>query len=153
MEFETNMTAKAAVISVHDGGNGHEFGDLVEFQKVFHGCLARRSDALFELTDAVLCAAGPVHSLVRLSLVALLLAVDVSPCLDPMPPAPPNEGSAMYAAMVGPPSRFPAGLTRSSWPWRWTAPVGWRPWTRYGYARMTMSPRWQPSSCVNWWPD
>lgn len=68
MEFAKHMTAKAAVISVHDGGNGYELGDLVEFRKIFHGCLARRADALFELTDAVLCAAEPVHSLVRLSL-------------------------------------------------------------------------------------
>ena len=69
MSFARNTTTKAAVISVHDGGNDAERGDLVEFRKMFHRCLARRSDALFELTDAVLCAAEPVHSLVRLSLV------------------------------------------------------------------------------------
>ena len=56
------------MISVHDGGNGPKLGDLVEFRKMFHGCLVRRSDALFEVTDAVLCAAEPVHSLVRLTI-------------------------------------------------------------------------------------
>ena len=34
----------------------------------FYGCLTRRGDALFELTDAVLCAPGPVTSLPELSL-------------------------------------------------------------------------------------
>jgi hypothetical protein len=40
------------------------------FRRDFHGCLAARADALFELTDAVLCADGPVTSLVGLSLMA-----------------------------------------------------------------------------------
>ncbi|WP_329307602.1 transposase [Streptomyces sp. NBC_01260] len=35
----------------------------------FYSCLTRRADALFELADAVLCADGPVRSLVELSLV------------------------------------------------------------------------------------
>jgi hypothetical protein len=35
-----------------------------------HRCLTRRADALFELCDAVLCADGPVSSLVGLSLAA-----------------------------------------------------------------------------------
>src|SRR2546430_1460304 len=35
----------------------------------FYARLTRRADALFELTDAVLCADGPVRSLVELSLV------------------------------------------------------------------------------------
>jgi hypothetical protein len=34
-----------------------------------YSCLTRRADALFELADAVLCADGPVRSLVELSLV------------------------------------------------------------------------------------
>ncbi|MGI5135143.1 NF041680 family putative transposase [Streptomyces sp. CA-106110] len=40
------------------------------FREDFHACLSRRADALFELTDAVLCADGPVTSLVDLTLVA-----------------------------------------------------------------------------------
>ena len=36
----------------------------------FYDCLYTRADALFELTDAVLCADGPVTSLVELSLAA-----------------------------------------------------------------------------------
>ncbi|MEO3781627.1 NF041680 family putative transposase, partial [Micromonospora sp. B11E3] len=43
---------------------------LAEFREEFYACLTRRADALFELTDAVLCADGPVDSLVGLSLTA-----------------------------------------------------------------------------------
>jgi hypothetical protein len=45
-------------------------GDLARFRQEFYGALAARADALFELTDAVLCADGPVRSLVELTLVA-----------------------------------------------------------------------------------
>jgi hypothetical protein len=38
------------------------------FRGEFFGCLGRRADELFELTDALLCAEGPVHSLVGLCL-------------------------------------------------------------------------------------
>jgi hypothetical protein len=41
---------------------------LAEFRETFYDCLLRRADALFELTDAVLCAPGPVTSLPELSL-------------------------------------------------------------------------------------
>ena len=43
---------------------------LVGFRREFYGCLTARADALFELTDAVLCADGPVISLPELSLTA-----------------------------------------------------------------------------------
>ncbi len=43
---------------------------LAEFRWEFYRSLTRWADALFELTDAVLCADGPVDSLVGLSLVA-----------------------------------------------------------------------------------
>ncbi|TFE25464.1 transposase [Frankia sp. B2] len=42
-------------------------GVLCRFRQEFYGCLTRRADALFELTDAVLCADGPVRDLVGLS--------------------------------------------------------------------------------------
>jgi hypothetical protein len=42
---------------------------LRAFRGGFYGCLGRRADELFELTDAVLCAEGPVRSLVGLCLV------------------------------------------------------------------------------------
>jgi hypothetical protein len=42
--------------------------DLDQFRGDFYQCLTRRRDALFELADAVLCASGPVRSLVELSL-------------------------------------------------------------------------------------
>ncbi len=45
------------------------FAELSRFRGEFHFCLSRRADALFELADAVLCADGPVRSLVELSLV------------------------------------------------------------------------------------
>ena len=45
-------------------------GDLAWFRREFYASLTARADALFELTDAVLCADGPVTSLVELTLVA-----------------------------------------------------------------------------------
>ena len=41
---------------------------LSEFRTDFHGCLTARADALFELTDALLCTDGPVKTLVDLAL-------------------------------------------------------------------------------------
>jgi DDE superfamily endonuclease len=67
---KTHVTTKAAVISVHDATPDEESGRLVRFRELFYGCLTRRGDALFELTDALLCADGPVTSLVGLSLAA-----------------------------------------------------------------------------------
>ncbi|MFB9835829.1 NF041680 family putative transposase [Actinoallomurus acaciae] len=57
------------LISVHDAGLAGERGDLSRFRSEFYRCLTARADALFELTDAVLCADGPVRSLAGLSLV------------------------------------------------------------------------------------
>lgn len=45
-------------------------GVLSHFRVQFYDCLYTRSDALFELTDAVLCADGPVTSLAELTLTA-----------------------------------------------------------------------------------
>lgn len=56
--------------SVHDEAPAGALGDLCGFRDLFYGCLTRRADALFELTDAVLCKEGPVTSLVGLSLAA-----------------------------------------------------------------------------------
>src|SRR5690349_23463216 len=44
--------------------------DLDRFRWEFYRSCTARSDALFELTDAVLCADGPVTSLVELTLLA-----------------------------------------------------------------------------------
>lgn len=57
------------MVSVHDPDREVAFGALVGFREGFYGCLTARADALFELADAVLCADGPVGSLVGLSLV------------------------------------------------------------------------------------
>jgi hypothetical protein len=43
---------------------------LSHFRVEFYDCLYSRADALFELTDAVLCADGPVKSVVELTLAA-----------------------------------------------------------------------------------
>ncbi|WP_241002376.1 transposase, partial [Streptomyces sp. CB01881] len=45
-------------------------GILSRFRVQFYDCLYARADALFELTDAVLCTDGPVKTLVELSLAA-----------------------------------------------------------------------------------
>jgi hypothetical protein len=63
-------TTRAAVISVPDAGSAGGIGTLSAFRRGFYDCLHRRADALFELCDAVLCADGPVGSLVGLSLTA-----------------------------------------------------------------------------------
>ena len=42
-------------------------GDLAWFRREFYASLVARADALFELTDGVLCADGPVTSLVELT--------------------------------------------------------------------------------------
>jgi len=43
-------------------------GDLAGFRRELYASLTARADGLFELTDAVLCAGGPVTSLVELTL-------------------------------------------------------------------------------------
>jgi hypothetical protein len=58
------------VASLHDHDRASALGELSRFRHEFYTCLAARADALFELTDAVLCADGPVVSLVELTLVA-----------------------------------------------------------------------------------
>jgi hypothetical protein len=55
---EQHDTTRAAVISVHDAGAAGVIGDLTRLRREFYGCLHRRADVLFELTDAVLCADG-----------------------------------------------------------------------------------------------
>ncbi|MGW7514123.1 NF041680 family putative transposase [Streptomyces sp. NPDC054796] len=46
------------------------FAELSRFRTAFYGCLSARADAFFELTDALLCADGPVKTPVELSLLA-----------------------------------------------------------------------------------
>jgi hypothetical protein len=55
---------------VHDQARAVALGELTRFRHEFYSSLTRRSDALFELTDALLCADGPVRTLVDLTLVA-----------------------------------------------------------------------------------
>jgi hypothetical protein len=51
-----------------DAARVEGLGVLSRFRLDLYGCLTARSDALFELADAVLCADGPVDTLVGLSL-------------------------------------------------------------------------------------
>jgi len=64
----------AVVDSVpHDAAAGQDTAsarrsDLARFRVAFYDCLTARADALFELTDALLCTEGPVRTLVELAL-------------------------------------------------------------------------------------
>jgi hypothetical protein len=51
-----------------DAARVESLGVLSRFRLDLYGCLTARGDALFELADAVLCADGPVRTLVGLSL-------------------------------------------------------------------------------------
>src|SRR5258706_14161269 len=51
-----------------DDGRTGACGRLGSFGRELHGCFTARGDELFELADAVLCAEGPVRTLVGLSL-------------------------------------------------------------------------------------
>jgi len=53
-----------------EGDTHAQRSELARFRQEFYTSLTLRADALFELTDAVLCADGPVRSLVDLTLVA-----------------------------------------------------------------------------------
>jgi hypothetical protein len=55
---------------LHDHAHVSAVGELSRFRREFYASLTARSDVLFELTEAVLCADGPVTSLVELTLVA-----------------------------------------------------------------------------------
>src|SRR4051794_15404913 len=56
--------------AVERGDTAVRQGDLDRFRQEFYRSLTARADALFELSDAVLCADGPVRSLVELTLLA-----------------------------------------------------------------------------------
>lgn len=49
-------------------GRVEALGMLCRFRQEFYDCLVRSADALFEVTDAVLCTDGPVRTLVDLTL-------------------------------------------------------------------------------------
>lgn len=54
---------------LHRDARREPLAQLSCFRGEFYACLTARSDALFELADAVLCGDGPVRSLAELSLV------------------------------------------------------------------------------------
>lgn len=56
------------MISVPDAAVADAFGELGRFRLEFYRCLTGRADALFELTDALLCTDAPVKTLVGLTL-------------------------------------------------------------------------------------
>ncbi|GGV55198.1 hypothetical protein GCM10010245_87410 [Streptomyces spectabilis] len=51
-------------------GERDALAELSRFRTAFYGCLSARSDAYFELADALLCADGPTRAPVELSLLA-----------------------------------------------------------------------------------
>jgi hypothetical protein len=53
---------------LNDAARVESLAVLSRFRADFHGCLTARADALFELTDALLCTDGPVKTLVDLAL-------------------------------------------------------------------------------------
>ena len=69
-EEHTIQNAEAAVTSVEDECARREaLGVLCRFRRDLYECLPGRGDELFELVDALLCADGPVKTLVGLALV------------------------------------------------------------------------------------
>ena len=61
-------TKAVRVIVLDDGRRVEALRVLSTFRTDFYNCLTARADALFEVTDAVLCTDGPVRSLVDLVL-------------------------------------------------------------------------------------
>jgi hypothetical protein len=55
---------------LHRNARQEPLAELSCFRGEFYSCLTARSDAWFELADAVLCGDGPVRSLAELSLVS-----------------------------------------------------------------------------------
>jgi hypothetical protein len=65
----TLITTKAVRVSLlDDAARVESLTVLSRFRTDFYTCLPARADALFELTDALLCTGGPVKTLVDLSL-------------------------------------------------------------------------------------
>lgn len=63
------ITTKAVRVSLlHEESRVEPLSVLSRFRTDFYECLPTRADALFDLSDAALCAEGPVTSLVELSL-------------------------------------------------------------------------------------
>ena len=74
-ELEDDRRWPWASVWQQTSGMGEQAGpasldDLSAFRCAFYDCLSLRADALFELADAVLCAEGPVSTLVGLTLTA-----------------------------------------------------------------------------------
>ena len=65
------VVSSMAVLPAGAGSDRAAWGGLAGFRSGWYRCLGRWADTLFELTDAVLCAGGPVCSLPRLSLEAV----------------------------------------------------------------------------------
>jgi hypothetical protein len=63
------MDSLALIGAVGQGAAAEEADRLRWFRGQLYECLVRRADELFELTDALLCAEGPVKTLVGLCLV------------------------------------------------------------------------------------
>lgn len=62
------MPRRDGVVELRRDALARERAELKQLRREIYGCFSRRSDALFELSDALLCAAGPVISPVELSM-------------------------------------------------------------------------------------
>jgi hypothetical protein len=107
------------MISVHHPETAAALGHLSAFRNEFYAFLSRRADATFDLTDAVLCAEGPVRSLVETSLAgehrrghgSLYAAL--------------NHGRIEIARLRRALASLPLPKRRAdSWYWPWTSPAG-----------------------------
>src|SRR5688572_7843948 len=56
------------IVVVVMAGRAEAIDALAEFREQLYQCMTQRADALFELTDALLCSDGPVKTLAGLSL-------------------------------------------------------------------------------------
>jgi hypothetical protein len=72
---ELVIEPKVAVDPLHeDGARVEPLAAVCRFRGEFYRCLGARADAQFELADALLCAEGPVRTLVDLSLARSIAA-------------------------------------------------------------------------------
>jgi hypothetical protein len=78
------IPTKAVMNSLEDQVRAEAIERLSQFRRGLYQSLTRRADALFELAEAVLCADGPVKTLVDLSL-APSIGVGTAPSMtDPI---------------------------------------------------------------------
>ncbi|WP_409491568.1 hypothetical protein [Amycolatopsis sp. cmx-11-12] len=112
---------------MHDGGREGALGDLAAFRQEFYGCLTARTDALFELAEAVLRADGPVLPLAPAWTRALCDAVNCGRI----------DFARLHVVLAGCRCR---GRLMAVWCWRGTCRRGCRTWPA------SADPPWKPAA-------